>query len=185
MRYLPFTCEISARRIERLITDLRAPDAPRAVYVDSPGGQFTFFSTFGPAIKRYGLTTVSGDVRSAAVVLYLLGHRRIALPDSTFFFHEVRTLITGQGEMTICDVEHVLETQEQILSGPQRECIEEWLHHMRLAQNWFLGFMARETQLPTSTFLNLMRDEATLDAREARRYGIVHEIVSEDELLRN
>lgn len=181
MEYLAFEGMIHQYSIEHLLEELRRTNAPRNVYVSSPGGSFEFFSVLGPAIEQRGIVTLSGDVRSAAIILYLLGHRRQALPDATFFFHEVRTLVGGQGNITIADLEEVEEYQEY-LSHEHREYIDEWMSQMKAAQAWFLHFLREKTGIPTGTFLNLMRNEATLTAKDAVRYGIVHEIISANTL---
>jgi len=168
---------IDRRKIEDLLKSLRHPNSPRCVYVNSPGGAFEFFSELGPAIERLGITTLSGNVRSAAVILFLLGHRRVADLSSTFFFHEVRTLVGDGGVITITDLESVREYDRQ-MSGKKREVYQEWLRRMELAQRWFVQFIQGRTGVPASTFLNLMRSEATISPHEALRYGIVHEIVS-------
>jgi ATP-dependent protease ClpP protease subunit len=145
------------------------------VVVDSPGGRFEFFSVVGPAIERRGITMLAGNVRSAAVILYLLGHRRLAFQDSVFFFHEVRTLVDG-AEITLTDLEEVEEYASR-MRADHREHFEEWGHQMRTAQAWFVRFIAEQTRVPPDVFLNLMREEATLNAREAMHLGIVHEII--------
>lgn len=163
-----------------MLTSLRTSNAPDGVFVDSPGGRFEFFSRFAPAIERRRITTLSGDVRSAAVILTLLGERRYAHPDATFFFHEIRAL-TMNGDITITELGEVRERYDQMNASRCKE-FEEWDIQMRAAQSWFLNFMATKTQLPTNVFLDLMRNEATLSAREAVRYGIVHRVLSERQL---
>ncbi len=174
--YLCFNAEISRSTVERLLVRLRSANSPNRVYVSSPGGTFDFFSVLGPAIQRQGIVTLSGDVRSAAVILFLLGHVRQALPDATFFFHEVRTFVGQGGQVTVADLEDA-EEHERIMSAEGRDAYQEWRRGMKMAQAWFTHFISAQTGFPASTFLNLMRAEATLSAREAVRYGIVHEIV--------
>ncbi len=178
MNLLPFRRRINRESVEEVLVALKNANAPEGLYVDSPGGAFECFSVLGPAIARRGIITLAGDVRSAAVILHLLGYYRLALPDATFFFHEVRTLVgPGEEEVTICDLQYVLEVQEK-MQAEKREALEEWLRRMRMAQSWFLDFLARHTDVPASTFLDLMRNNATLSAQEAKRYGIVHAIIS-------
>lgn len=182
MSVIPFTGEMNAHSVERLIEDLKKANASNIVYIDSPGGSFDFFFRRAPFLQRRGLITIAGDVRSAAVLLYLLGYQRFALPDSTFFFHEVRALvgsaIYGIQEVKICNLEEVLEYQEY-MHGSQREFYEEWLIQMRKAQEYFLNYLSRATGCSVSFFLRLMREEVTLSAQDAMRYGIVHRIISE------
>lgn len=175
-KFVPFYRRISAQSVVDLLEDLSKADAPNGVYVSSPGGRFEFFAELAPAIERRGIVTLSDDVRSAAVILALLGHQRLAMPDSTFFFHEVRTLVGLEGEVTICDLQEVMDYQERI-EAERREFLEEWLRRMQMAQNWFISFIAEKTGLSPAIFLDLMRQNATLDARDAVHYGIVHQIV--------
>ncbi len=171
-----FDREICHSTIEQLLTELRLVNAPRVVYISSPGGTFEHFRTLGPAIARQGITTVSGRVYSAAIILFLLGHRRLAFPDGTFFFHEVRTLVGPMGEITIADLEEVRE-YEQYMEAHEREKLQVWRNNMRAAQSWFIQFLSDNTGVSTSTFLDLVRSEATLTAKEALRYNIIEQIV--------
>lgn len=181
MRLVHFQQDISGSAIDDLLVKLKMANAPDGVYVDSPGGEFKFFATMAPAIERRGIITLAGDVRSAANILYILGHNRYATEDSTFFFHEVRALVSGQ-DITICDLELVLEFQEY-MQAEHREEFEEWLRQMKMAQGWFQEFIAKRTDLRPGVFADLMRANATLDAREAMRHGIVHRITSEKPVL--
>lgn len=183
MRLFNFYDEIDTTSISILMRRLRTSDPPTHVLVDSPGGEFDFFSTLGPAIERRGITTVAGNVHSAAVILYLLGHNRKSFADSTFFFHEVRAHVASGDQITLTDLEE-FEELEVKMSGEPREKYEEWKKNLRFAQFWFLDFITRKTGISSSVFLALMRSEVTLSAREAVHYGIAHEIVPTDYLDR-
>lgn len=172
---IAFNGEITPWKVDDTFEMLRSNNAPGGIYVNSPGGRFEFFSVMGPAIARRGIITLSGDVGSAGVILSLLGHRRFAFSDSTFFFHEVRSIIQGN-EVLICDIEEALEHQDR-MRNEIREDFEEWQHRLKMAQQWFIGFIAEQTGVQPATFLDLMRQEATLSARDAIRYGIIHEIL--------
>jgi ATP-dependent protease ClpP protease subunit len=186
MERILFKGEIYPSKVEGLIDQLQRIDAgPRQqVWIESNGGQFEFFSVLGPPLCRLGFTSVGCDVHSAAVALHLLGHRRIALPSANFFFHEVRSLVNGGGVITICTLEEVLNREAKLWKdGAKREFIQEWYNRMRNAQGWFLQFIGQQTGMSPPIFLNLMRENAVLSAREAVRYGLVHQIMSESELL--
>ncbi|MCB9798520.1 ATP-dependent Clp protease proteolytic subunit [Candidatus Nomurabacteria bacterium] len=177
LRLFPFFDEITAEGVFTVLRALLSVNPPNGIYVNSPGGRFDFFSSLGPAIERQGIITLSQDVSSAAVLLTLLGHKRYAFGDSTFYFHEVRAMIGDPlDEITICDIETVIDEQERI-EAEDRENLEEWLFQMRVAQSWFLQFIARRTGVRPAVFLDLMRQEATLNAREAVHYGIIHEVL--------
>lgn len=179
-----FRGEVSRESVEMLMERLRKGDTPPRVLVDSPGGTFEFFSVLGPALSRQGFRAFSGDVRSAAVVLFLLGRRRYATPSSTFFFHDVRTIVEPDLHLTLCDAEEAMDRAREIerqLPGRDREHLQEWLRQMRMAQGWMLSFIQERTGLNAGVFANLMHAEATLSGREALRYGIVHRVISEEQ----
>jgi hypothetical protein len=83
------------------------------------------------------------------VILYMLGHRRLATADAKFFFHEVRALGNGVDGVMICDLEEALYEEERI-EADQREFLEEWRRQMRAAQAWFVEFLARRLDVPPS-----------------------------------
>lgn len=172
-----FQGRITPDKVMDMVTTLGSSAAPAGIYVNSPGGRFEFFSVMGPAIARRGIVTLSGEVASAGVILSLLGHHRFAFPDSTFFFHEVRSIVSDQAVL-ICNIEEALEHQER-MCAEMREGYEEWLHSLRLAQQWFVDFISQQIGVSAAVILDLMRQEATLSAREAVRYGIIHEILPE------
>jgi ATP-dependent protease ClpP protease subunit len=177
MRILAFTGEISESRIELLLQMLQRESGQTGLFVHSPGGTFNFFSRLGPAIARRGITTFAGDVESAAVLLYLLGHHRIAHPRSTFFFHEIRVFPLGLsgGPLTVTDLEG-FEAYKNQMSCEGREFYETWLSGMQSAQRWFAHFLREQTDIPAGVFLELMRAEARLDAQEAKYCGLVHKV---------
>ena len=178
-KLIGFDGPIYQSKIAELIRCLQEVPVAQKVMINSPGGTFEFFSVLGPALQRQGFTSIGLDVRSAAITLYLLGHRRYALPEAMFFFHEVRA-ITPHGVISICDLERALEYEKEI--SESRENVEERLLGLRNAQSWMLSFMRERTGLPTSVFLDLMRNEVVLSAKEAVHFGLVHRVVSEDEL---
>lgn len=177
MRFLTYTGEITEQRVERLLTELRRDTDKTGLFVSSPGGTFNFFSRMAPAITRRGLTTFAGTVESAAVLLYLLGHRRIAHPASTFLFHEVRVFPHGLagGPVTVTDAERFEEYRDH-MSREGRERYEAWLSAMHDAQRWFAHFLREHTDIHAGVFLELMHENTRLTAEEALRYGIVHKV---------
>ena len=185
MRLIPFEEEISRERIEWLLHELQSDYGRGLVFIDSPGGAFEFFSQLAPPLARSGFVSVGSRVASAAIVLQLLGRERLATPDATFFFHEVRTIVEPGGEFSIYDLERALDMEREMKerwSNSEREFVERWHDQQASAQSWMLSFIARQTGLPSGRFVDLMRNEVTLSAQEAQRYGIVHRIVTEDEL---
>jgi hypothetical protein len=88
-----FDREMDEDTIGDLFDQMRGMHHPK-VQIASNGGKFEFFGTIGPGFSRLGYTAIGERVASAANVLFLLGHKRLALKDSTFFFHEVRAFIS-------------------------------------------------------------------------------------------
>ncbi len=177
MRYLNVDGEINEQNMEALLLQLRKPESSHHIFVDSPGGRFKFFDTIGPAIENQGVVTLAGDVYSSAIVLYLLGYRRQAFPDSTFFFHEVSALVDSLGKISIATAEEVLDYASDLSKGATTDEYQIWLANMKAAQHWLLSFLTRKTNIPNGTFLNLMRNKVTLTAWDAMQYGIVTEII--------
>ncbi len=132
-KIIPFQGKISMSAIENLVADMREEILPW-VYVNSPGGEFEFFSAIGPAIQRRGIVTLSGNVRSAAVILYMLGHKRYALRDSSFLFHKVRVFAGPLGAVTVSDADN-FEQYEHLMSDKGREEYQEWRRSMHTAQD--------------------------------------------------
>ncbi len=177
---IAFTGKISRESVESLIFNLKSEIGRQRVWIDSPGGTFEFFSILGPPLRRFGFTGVAKNIHSAAIALYLLSHKRYALPDATFFFHEVRAII-GNNAITVCDLEDALSFEQRELEGKSREVVEEMRRNLANAQSWLLSFLCEQSRVSRSVFLDLMRSEVTLSAREALNYGIVQKIVTEDE----
>ncbi len=183
---IAFSGQTSRKSVEDLLEGLQRTSGKRMVTIDSPGGSFEFFSVLGPALKRTGYISVGTSVRSAAIFLQLLGRQRLALPGSTFFFHDVRAVIGKHGEVTVFELDEFLQREKDMKKkhSAQTEVMQEWIRRMQVAQRWMLSFVQQETGLSPGVFADLMKSEVTLTAKEAVRYGVVHRIVSEDELMR-
>jgi ATP-dependent protease ClpP protease subunit len=177
VRIIPFAERITLPAIEGLVYNLKDDILP-TVYVDSPGGQFEFFSAIGPALQRRGITTLAGNVRSAAVILYILGYQRYATERSQFLFHEVRVYSRIGGGITLSDIES-FEQYDKFMSGQGREAYQEWRRQMWAAQNWFARFLSNNVGIESGFFLKLMQKEVVMSADEAMYHGIVHKILPE------
>ena len=179
---IAFNTEISNWSLKRLLEVLQG--GPNTVFINSPGGTVDHFHVVGPALQFTGFTAIGGTVESAAVILHMLGHKRLALPDSTFFFHEVRTFIAGQ-TVTLCDVKEYEARMERFLSkhGKESEMVEELRWRLSQSQAWLSHMLSTRSGVSASLFLDLMRNEARLSAEEARRLNIVHRVISHDEFI--
>ncbi len=178
-RDIDFSGDITPDRVKDLLNNLRGHPVGRRVWISSAGGAFECFSIYGPPIQRIGFISIGAKVESAANILYLLGHNRLALSDSHFFFHEVRAVIRNRS-ITLTTVEDALDYEREI--SRRHEGVEELLRQMRNAQDWYISFICQRAKITKAALTSLMRAEATLSAREAVRYGIAHRIVSSDEI---
>lgn len=179
--FIEYDRDIDEEGIRSLLGALRRGDSPKAVLVNSDGGSLTCFDELGPAIKNLEITTMAGDVASSAIVLYLLGRRRLATPRSSFYFHEIRAYpIYGPGQdvgITLGTFEEAIESVTPDRSAPLRVVTEQWLSEMKSVQTWFVNFISEQTGIPAGVFLRLMRDETVLRPWDALNLGIIHEIV--------
>ncbi len=185
MYMINFDGEVTGPRVELLLEVLNHNYGTSCVLINSPGGTFEFFSRIAPPLARSGFVSVGLRVASAAVILQLLGRERLALPESTFFFHQVQTILGQRNEVTVCDLEYAEEIERELSRRwqlPQGDFIKRWHDQLLRGQAWMLRFISEQTGLPQALFVKLMRDNVTLSAREAVQYGIVHRVISEDEL---
>lgn len=180
MRDIDFFTSISGFSVQNLLGKLDCPGEQR-VWINSPGGTFEFFSVLAPPLIRKGFTAIALEVASSANVLYLLANNRYAVPDATFYFHEV-LMVGCRGVITICSAEEAVERARET-AGRNLEEAMETLRRLRTGQDYFLDMVSSRTGLQKSVFLSLMRGDITLTAKEAVRYGIVREIISREQLL--
>lgn len=107
----------------------------------------------------FRITTVAvGKVNSAAITIYLAGHRRLATPESTFVIHEGMTKFNGfvpdgklLGAVKVALAR--IATQAEIITkatGISKNVVRRWL-----------------------------RGEQVLTANTAKKLGFVHEITTE------
>lgn len=185
MQRINFSEDVSYGAIEGLLENLRRNGGRRQVWINSNGGTFDFFSVLAPPLLRQGFIAVGCDVRSAAIILFLLGNRRYVLSDAVFFFHEVRAITNDGLVITVCDLDVAIDWVQEKQLSLCRELIEEKRRQLKNAQSWMIEFISKQSGISRSTFLSLMRAEATLSAREVVHYGLARRIVSRDELYNN
>lgn len=181
-----FREDISTCSIDNLLIQLHKACNPK-IHIVSNGGGFEFFSTVGPRLSQVGYTAIGEKVNSAAIILFLLGNKRLAHPEGTFFFHEVRAYIDPVTRyMSLCELNEFrdrIEENNNKLKGKTREFFEEWSRELRNAQSWFLRYIQQQSRIDASTILNLMRNEVTLSAKEAVCYGFAQRIAYEEDLI--
>ena len=137
---------------------------PRLVLLlASPGGNnpstFAFCRMVQGLVRAYRLeleTWAMSNVSSAAILLYSLGQRRLAVPGSYFQFHDLH------------------------ISSPEQRITHQDLKHFRqilaLDRVHYLHILHENTGLEKRLISRWMRNEVKVDAEKARSVGLVHEI---------
>lgn len=97
------------------------------------------------------------SVDSAALLIFLAGSKRFATPISSFHFHEVAWSFAAKDDLPLT-----------VISDAQR-----WL---KLHQSIMAEAVSKVTSLDKDAVLDMMDRGATLNAEEAKRCGMVHEI---------
>lgn len=127
--------------------------------INSTGGDLKSAAAFLYYIqdRRIPLMTLGYTVESAAMLLYLAGKKRFALPDKTkFFVHEVAAHIEGEYN-----------------AHSARSLAEE----MDTMNNLYADLVVSRTSFTQKELLALMNTTGWLNAKEAKKAGIVHEFI--------
>lgn len=98
-----------------------------------------------------------GMIGSAACYVFLAGQRRMSVPRGTFVFHEVS--LEANGRITSRDLQEASAQAQRI-------------------ERSFLAMLTAKTKLTEGEATSFTRRTVGLNAEEARRDGIVHEIAS-------
>jgi ATP-dependent Clp protease protease subunit len=131
--------------------------------ISSPGGSvFHGISLYnflkGAPVEIY--TYNFGSVDSIGVVLFCAGDKRFSVPHARFLIHGVRFNISGNASF-------------------DEKQIEENLKSLRIDQQNVARIIADTIQKPLHKIEEDMNNRTTLNATEAKDYGLVHEIKSE------
>jgi len=131
--------------------------------ISSPGGSvFHGISLYnflkGAPVEVY--TYNFGSVDSIGVVLFCAGDKRFSVPHARFLIHGVRLNISGNASF-------------------DEKQIEENLKGLRIDQQNIARIIADTVQKPLHKIEEDMNNRTTLNATEAKDYGLVHEIKSE------
>jgi ATP-dependent Clp endopeptidase proteolytic subunit ClpP len=98
-----------------------------------------------------------GSVDSIGVVIFCAGSRRFSVPHARFLIHSVALTISGNVRL-------------------DEKQIEEYLKSLRIDQHNIARVIADTIQKPLKEVEEAMNNRLTLDAEEAKAYGLVHQI---------
>lgn len=173
----------SSSRLIQTLEEHRASGVKReTVEVVSPGGEVE------PALALYTgmcslkfdelVTYSSGEVASAANVVFLAGDRRVASASAEFLVHPV--FLPGRDGLEV-DVAKLsaLRALGERTGAPSNELMEvdAAIAHLRRSERQIQAIFVERSNLTLEQIAALMQRHAIMDASEALEIGIVHEIV--------
>lgn len=185
MQVINFSGRIDFANVSHLLLDLRKKkDVQQCVLINSRGGFIGFFPCLKSSLEDLSFTAVAEKIYSAAIILFLYGQERLAFPDATFLFHEVRTTLEDGSWVTMSEVGTDLRSHSDALEiyGKTIDEIATIYREMQKGQEWMIDFIVQHSTIMDSELRRLMRDEVTLTAQEAMEYGMVHRIISRETL---
>ncbi len=155
------------RLVEQMHPLLKGDDVERESFqpvlcITSPGGHIeSSLQIYSFLTQIPGLVTIAcGLVESAAPIIYLAGSKRLATPKSMFFFHEWETNMSAG------------------MSGLLNAC-KNTLSREKLG----LSILCENSKVPLKTARRWFRKGHTMSAEEAKKWGIVHEIIDKPYVL--
>jgi ATP-dependent protease ClpP protease subunit len=186
MKFFNFAADVSRTSLGDLLARLRQSLGRKTVIIDSRGGEFESLPAMEEPLAQAEYTSVGWQVHSAAIVPYLLGKRKFALPRATFQLHLGLLEVGPFDAVSITEIEHLVAIEREAARSknqPPRAnaSLERLASKARATQEWMLSFVARHSGCDKTTLLNLMYDEVILSAHEARRYGLVDRIITDPE----
>lgn len=140
------------------------PDKDINLIITSPGGPtgigMSFYDLMTKVIRPNLCTIGSGDVDSAAVIVFLAGRRRILTQNTTLLLHMAGRTFNSSKRFTTTEISSIL--REDTLKDKQYATI--------LAN-------ASRGKLSYSKALKLMQNAIVLEPKEALKYGLADEII--------
>ncbi len=130
--------------------------------ISTLGGSVFYGLTAYNYLKGIPATVIThniGSVDSIGVVIYCSGERRYSVPNARFLLHGVKASFQN---------ERLTEAE-----------LEERLKAMRLDAENIARVIAETTGNPMREVLRLMKVSTTMNAREAKLFGLVHEVKQE------
>ena len=159
--------EIEERKIYALeckITErfMKDPTKPILLHMSSGGGDMSLALGFYDWVKQYNIqlvTIAKGEVSSAALIIYLAGIHRLAMPNSSFYVHPGN--VNTHWEMGASETLGLTEA-------------------FKLLKRLMQEIITNETNgILTTPAINELESKCTLiDARLARKLGLCHRVLS-------
>lgn len=167
---VPFFDEVNDKSMEKLAGDLgKATLANQSKWITlflcSGGGKvnpaFAVYEFIHHILRPKLQTVALGELCSIAPLLYLMGDYRVITPETTLWFHHIGR---DFGEKTRIDTLKA----------------ERMRKELRLDEEKYFRIIEERTDGKTSKkkAQSLLRNEMTLNAKEAIELGFAHEIVS-------
>lgn len=164
--YIRFMAPVILQAADKLlqIVDKKIKEKYERIHlmISSPGGSvFHGLSLYnflkGAPVEVY--TYNFGSVDSIGVVIFCAGSKRFSVPHARFLIHGVRFNSSGN------------------VSFDEKQ-IEEHLKSIKIDQQNIARVIADTTQKPVHEVEDDMNNRTTLNPKEAKDYGLVHEIKS-------
>lgn len=169
-RIVSFFDEVNGRSMEKLSIDLGkaalgSPDNWISLFMCSGGGNvrlaFALYE-FVHHILRPKLQIVAlGELCSIAPLLYLMGDHRVITPETTLWFHHVYRNLDEKVKINTLAAERM-----------QKELLIDEEKYFRVIEERTGGKTSKREAK------SILRNERTLDAKDAIKLGFAHEIVS-------
>ena len=137
---------------------------PICLHVSSGGGDslvgFSFYEFMASILKPKLETVAVGEVGSIAVLMYMVGDKRYITKNSTVYLHEFAMSFMEKSTWSLT-------------------LAKAKLADMTVDQDHYVSIITGRSggRLSRRKLLTLMRNNATLNAEQAARLGIAHEIL--------
>ncbi|NTW46259.1 MAG: hypothetical protein HGB18_04405 [Candidatus Moranbacteria bacterium] len=170
---------IGAYELCRLSEEVRGGKSN--VVISSSGGTAEALFVVGPLFRGRDITTIGdGPVSSAALDIFLMGSKRLAIPDSKFFFHRAsyehggRKVRAREAFM----LAEIFRHDNQPLSASESLSYARTMSEIDII---CARLIASRTRLEADRVMELMDGEGTcLSLCEALLYGFVDDVISPD-----
>lgn len=169
-RTVSFFDEVNGKSMERLGGDLSKVALANqgkwvSLFLCSSGGRvnpaFAIYEFVRHVLCPKLQTVALGELGSIAPLLYLMGDHRVITPETTLWFHHIGRNFDEKVRIDTLAAERM-----------RKELLLDERKYFRIIEERTRGKTTRKEAL------SLLRNERTLDAKEAVKLGFAHEIVS-------